>query len=147
MGVSSTPIAQALGSREQAYLSHNHNVLGFDSIRTAGSSHCHRPRGIFVIDKIFTSTGADYTPTALPNKDSNEVYVQFTVKEPIWLSPFLVGADSEGHHPGMYGINNMNLTIKFLNTANRAWRSASFPLGTGSNPTYFSKDVLSLIHI
>ena len=82
VGVAATPIAQALGSREQAYLSHTHNVLGFDSIRTAGSSHYHRPRGIFVIDKIFTSTGADYTPTALPNKDSNEVYVQFTVKEP-----------------------------------------------------------------
>ena len=96
-------------------------------------------RDSFVIDKIFTSTGTEYTPTALPNKDSNQVYVQFTVKEPLFLSPFLVGADSEGHHPGMYGINNMNLTINFLNSANRAWRSAAFPLGTGTNPSYLAK--------
>ena len=87
-----------------------------------------------MIDKIFTSTGADYTPTALPNKDSNEVYVQFTVKEPIWLSPFLVGADCEGQRPGMYGISDMSLTKNSLNSANRAWRSAGFPLGTGTNP-------------
>ena len=95
-------------TREQAFVNHNHNVLGFDSIRTAGSSHFHRPRGIFMVDKVFTITGTDITPTGLPDAGSSEVYVQVTVKEPLFLSPFLVGAESEGHHPSMYGINNMN---------------------------------------
>ena len=35
------------GTREQAFVSHAHNVLGFDSIRPAGSSHKHRPRTFF----------------------------------------------------------------------------------------------------
>ena len=71
------------------------------------------------------------------------MFVQVTVKEPLFLSPFLVGADSEGHHPGIYGINNMNLTINFLNTANRAWRSARYPvcLTDPLNPLFFGKDV------
>jgi hypothetical protein len=33
------------GTREQAFASHAHNVLGFDSIRQAGSSHTHRSKG------------------------------------------------------------------------------------------------------
>jgi hypothetical protein len=76
------------------------------------------------------------------------VYVQFTVSEPLFLSPFLVGADELGHHPGIYGINNMNLTINFLATANRAWRAARFPTDitgavppftAGSDPIFFGK--------
>ena len=87
VGTATTPSAGNYGRREQAFISHAHNVLGFDSIRPAGSSHYHRPRGIFKIDKIFTSTAADYTPTGLPDADDSIVYVQFTVKEPSWLSP------------------------------------------------------------
>jgi hypothetical protein len=104
------------GTREQAFVSHAHNVLGFDSIRPAGSSHKHRPRGIFKIDRIYTSGDGGITASGIPNADAatTKVYVQFTVSEPLFLSPFLVGADELGHHPGIYGINNMNLTINFL---------------------------------
>ena len=64
-----------------------------------------------MIDKIYTSGDNGLTANGVPTDTSNEVYVQITVKEPLFLSPFLVGADCEGHHPGKYGINNMNLTI------------------------------------
>jgi len=136
---------EKLGTREQAFISHNHNVLGFDSMRPAGSSHTHRTRGSFMIDKIYTSADNGLTANGIPTDTSNEVYVQITVKEPLFLSPFLVGADCEGHHPGIYGINNMNLTINFLNSANRAWRSARYPIYTGgtavgATPVFFGKE-------
>ena len=91
-------------------------MLGFDSIIPAGSSHKHRPRGIFKIDRIYTSTDGGVTASGIPNADvaTNKVYVQFTVSEPVFLSPFLVGADELGHHPGIYGINNMNFANNFL---------------------------------
>ena len=83
------------GTREQAFVSHAHNVLGFDSLRPAGSSHSHRPRGIFKIDRMYTSTDGGVTASGVPNADAatTKVYVQFTVPEPLFLSPFLVGAD------------------------------------------------------
>ena len=128
-------------TREQAFISHAHNVLGFDSIRPAGSSHKHRPRGIFKIDRIYTSTGGGITASGVPTTVANRVYVQFTVSEPLFLSPFLVAADELGHHPGIYGINNMNLTSNFLPNANRAWRSAKYPilLTDPADPTFFCK--------
>jgi hypothetical protein len=89
------------GTREQAFVSHAHNVLGFDSIRPAGSSHKHRPRGIFKIDRIYTSGDGGITASGVPDAAAatTKVYVQFTVSEPLFLSPFLVGADELGHHP------------------------------------------------
>ena len=129
------------GTREQSFISHAHNVLGFDSIRPAGSSHKHRPRGIFKIDRIYTSTDGGITASGVPTTVATRVYVQFTVSEPLFLSPFLVGADELSHHPGMYGVNAMNLTINFLPNANRAWRSAKYPidLTTPTDPTFFGK--------
>ena len=132
-------------TREQAFLSFNNNILGMDTMRPAGSSHHHRPRGIFKIDEIYSIDGAgakvvpvisDGAAAMLP------VYVKFTVQEPLFLSPFLVGADSEGHHPGIYGINNLNLTINFSSLGgNRAWRAARFPInvGTAATPIYTGK--------
>ena len=122
-------------------------MLGFGAMRPAGSSHTHRPRGSFMIDKIYTSADNRLIANSVPTEGSSEVYVQVTVKEPLCLSPFLVGADCEGHPPGIYGINNMNLTVNFLPSANRAWRSASYPIytaGTGltnASASFFGKEV------
>ena len=55
---------------------------------------------------------------------------------------FLVGADAEGHFPGIYGINNLNLTIHVSSLGgNRAWRAARFPMnvGTPASPIYTGK--------
>ena len=127
-------------------------MLGCDSIRHAGSSHSHRPRGIFKIDRIYTSGDGGVTASGVPNADAttSKVYVQFTVSEPLFLSPFLVGADELGDHPGIYGINNMNLTINLSGSANRAWRAARFPIdvsgaapggSAGTKPKFFGKTV------
>ena len=67
-----------LGTREQAFISHNHNISGFDSMRAAGSSHTHRPRGSFMIDMIYTSDNSWLTANGIPTDTSNEVYVQVT---------------------------------------------------------------------
>jgi hypothetical protein len=85
VGAAATPAAGNLGQREQAFMSHAHNVLGFDPIRPAGSSSTHRPRGIFKIDRIYAAGGA------VPDTASTEVFVQFTVVEPLFLSPFISG--------------------------------------------------------
>jgi len=95
--------------------------------------------------KIYTSDNYGLTANSIPTDTSNEVYVQITVKEPLFLSPFLVGADCEGHHPGIYGMNNMNLTLNFLNNANRAWRCARYPIYTpgtavGATPVFFGNE-------
>ena len=116
-------------------------------MRPAGSSHTHRPRVSFMIDKIYTSGDNGLTANGVPTEGSSEVYVQVTVKEPLFLSPFLVGADCEGHQPGIYGINNINLTIHFLPSANRAWRSAPYRIYTAgtaltnANASFFGKEV------
>ena len=78
------------GTREPAFMSHARNVLGFDSIRQAVRSHTHRPRGIFKIDRIYTSGDGGITASGVPNADAatTKVHVQFTVSEPLFLSPF-----------------------------------------------------------
>ena len=75
------------GTRETSFVSHAHNVLGSDSIRLAGTSHSHRPRGISKIDRIYTSSDGGVTPSGLPSTGATRVYVQFTVSEPLLLSP------------------------------------------------------------
>jgi len=48
VGIDATfPADNNVGTREQAYMSFNNNVLGFDAVRPAGSSHTHRPRCIY----------------------------------------------------------------------------------------------------
>jgi hypothetical protein len=66
--------------------------------------------------------------------------VKFTVIEPLFVPPFLAGCDSEGHHPGIYGINSLNITANFATNASRAWRSCRYPTSTtAATPTYYSK--------
>ena len=102
-------------------------TLGFDSIHPAGSSHTHRPKGISEIDRIYTFGDGGVPASGVPDASNTKVYVQITVSELLFLSPVLVGAGELGHQPGIHGINNMNLTINFSPTANRAWRAARFP--------------------
>ena len=100
----------AAGRTFQQYASFTNNTLGYDQFRTAGSSHYHRPRGSFKIDHIVFSNDGGSTAARVPAIGDTEVYVQFTVVEPLFVPPFLAGCDSEGHHPGFYGINSLNIT-------------------------------------
>jgi hypothetical protein len=101
------------GRTFQQYKSFNNNTLGYDQFRTAGSSHYHRPRGSFKIDQIYWSDDNGKTARRLPAITDNEVYVKFTVVEPLFVPPFLTGSDCEGHHPGFYGINSLKYHRKF----------------------------------
>jgi hypothetical protein len=53
----------------------------------------------------------------------------------------LVGADELGHHPGIYGINNMNLTINFLPNCKScvAVSQISNRFNHPTDPTFFGK--------
>ena len=93
------------GRTFQQYKSFNNNALGYDRSCTAGSSHYHRPRGSFRIDQIYFSTDDGKTGTRVPQTADNEVYVKVTVTEPLFVPPFLIGSDCEGHHLGFHGIN------------------------------------------
>ena len=72
-------------------------------------------------------------------------YVKFTVTEPLFLSPVLLGSSSKEDHCGMFGINALNFTINFSPSANRAWRAAKFvnPVtalpAAGTLPVYQTK--------
>jgi hypothetical protein len=69
-------------------------------------------------------------------------YVQFTVTEPLFLSPFLLGLSSKEDHSGIFSVNALNFTINFSQSANRAWRSARFVnpgSASAATPTYQTK--------
>jgi hypothetical protein len=128
------------GKSFQQYASYNNNTLSYDQFRTAGSSHYHRPRGSFKIDQIFYSNDGGKTAARVPSLVDTDVYVKFTVVEPIFVPPFLAGCDSEGHHPGFYGINSLNITANFATNASRAWRCCKYPTNfTDANPTFYNK--------
>ena len=115
------------GKSFQQYASFVNNTLGYDQFRTAGSSHYHRPRGSFKIDQIFVSTDGGKRASGVPAVGSNEVYVKFIGIEPIFVQLFSAGCDSEGHHPGFYGINSLNITRNVATHASRAWRCCKYP--------------------
>jgi hypothetical protein len=103
-----------------------------------------------VIDAIFkapddTSALNPASRVSLAAAGAGNYYVMFTVTEPLFLSPFLLGSSSNEDHSGMFGINALNFTINFSPSANRAWRAAKFvdPVAAlptaGTAPTYQTK--------
>lgn len=114
----------------RTFTSFNNNILSYDMNRIANSSCCHKPRGHYVIDAIFKATSdanaINGTWLALTDGTNANFYVQFTVTEPLFLSPFLLGLSSKEDHSGIFSVNALNFTINFSQSANRAWRSARF---------------------
>lgn len=107
-----------IAQRPRSFISYPNNVLSYDMNRIAGNSYCYKGRGSWNIDAIYSIGvgGSNVTPPI----DANEVYVQFTVCEPLLLSPFVFG-DGRGKQ-GMYGIQTMQFQFNMAPTANRAWR-------------------------
>ena len=121
--------------------------------RIANSSHSHKPRGSYVIDAIFKATSdacaISGNRLSLTDETAGGYYVQFTVSEPLFLSPFLLGLASKEDHSGIFSINALNFTINFSQSANRAWRSARFATpatATSATPTYQTKTT-TLIYV
>ena len=79
------------------------------------------------------------TALRVPARTDTDVYVKFTVVEPIFVPPFLTGCDSEGHHPGFYGLNSLNITANFATNASRAWRCCKYPSNDDANPAFYNK--------
>jgi len=94
------------------------------------------PRGSWVLDGISTTLtgGALTSPAVLPTAGYRGiVYVQFTVTEPLFLSPF-IWADPKSNNQGFYGIQNMNFVFNLGDTS-RIWRSANV-LNAANAPSY-----------
>ena len=103
--------------------------------RPAGSSHYHKPRGSWVINRIYG--GSVDGPRDVRMSDQ-PVFVEFTVTEPLLLSPFTFGRPD---HPGFYGISNLTFNFNFAPDASRAFRSVRWSNNSatvGGNP-YESK--------
>jgi hypothetical protein len=49
------------GTRPQAFVSYNNNVLSYDMNRLAGTSYTHKPRGSWKINGIYAKDGAGNT--------------------------------------------------------------------------------------
>ena len=47
-----------VGTKTQQFISYPNNVLGFDQNRPAGSSHNHKPRGTWAINRIYCKDSA-----------------------------------------------------------------------------------------
>ena len=97
----------ATGKRTLGYISHPNNVLAYDQNRPAGGAYYHKPRGSWKLKRIWAVTTTSVQ--RLPLHTDDEVYVQFDVCEPLFLSPFIFGS---GHgKQGFYGIQAMNFQM------------------------------------
>jgi hypothetical protein len=84
------------------------------------------PRGSWVLDGISTTlaSGALPSPCTLPTAGyTGDVYAQFTVSEPLLLSPF-IWCDPKSNNQAMYGVQNMNFVFNLGDTS-RVWRTAN----------------------
>ena len=89
----------------------------------AGTAYYHKPRGSWKINKIYAVSILNGSVRS-PLITDTEVNVEFTVTEPLLLSPFVRG--SGYGKQGSYGIQAMNFQIVMTGNANRAWRIAKF---------------------
>ena len=84
------------------------------------------PRGAFDVI-IVSALDANGVPTgALVAGDGvaqRTAYIQFTVSEPLLLSPFIFG-NPQSNNQGFYGIQNMNFVMN-IGDASRVWRHGS----------------------
>jgi hypothetical protein len=111
------------GTKTQKFISYPNNVLGFDQNRIAGSSHNHKPRCTWTINRIYAKNNATGAIQAVALA-TDEVYVEFDVCELLLLSPFAF-CTPDGKQ-GMYGISNLTFQFNMASNANRAWRAVRF---------------------
>ena len=71
-------------------------------------------------------------PTPLVDTQSQDIYILFTVSEPLLLSPFIF-ADPKSNNQGFYGVQNMNFVFN-IGDATRVFRSALTNTGAGTTP-------------
>jgi len=114
----------------------NNNALGGFSL-TADNDLS--PRGSWVLDWV----SANATNTAPMTATSEAIYLQFTVSEPLLVSPFIFG-NPKSNNASFYGIQNMNFIFN-IGDASRVWRSSNFytPVGGATVPYITASSVYS----
>jgi hypothetical protein len=113
----------------------NSNVLG---AWTNNADNDLVPRGSWVLDSI-SSTAVGVAPVPAPDGTARTIYLNFTVSEPLLLSPFIF-SDPKSNNQAFYGIQNMNLVMN-IGSASRVLRSVS-PFITGVAVNSFSDSQL-----
>jgi len=80
------------------------------------------------------STGNVRATGAAPNV---VVYLQFTVTEPLLISPF-IWANPQHNNQGIYGVQNLNFQFNLTGNPNRAFRSANLAAQNITSTTLYS---------
>jgi len=108
------------------------------------------PRGAFQLDGVSVGIAG---LTALPNPlvlptaaqiaagFSGTIYVQFTVAEPLFLSPF-IWANPQSNNQGFYGVQNMNFVFN-MGDASRVWRTANNQTAVSAGNTPFGNTFIT----
>ena len=95
----------------------NNNSLGGWSL-TADNDLS--PRGSWVLDWVSSQSSLPIVPITSATEN---FYVQFTVSEPLLLSPFIFG-HPKSNNQGFYGLQNCNFVFNIGDTS-RVWRSSN----------------------
>lgn len=113
-----TPVAFDTISNYADVLGTNSNPLG------AWSNNADNdlvPRGSWVLDSISSLPNA-VAPVPAPNGTSRTIYFNFTVTEPLLVSPFIY-ADPKSNNQGFYGVQSMTVQCN-IGDASRVLRFA-----------------------
>jgi hypothetical protein len=103
------------------------------------------PRGSFQLDGVSVGVAGLTalpsplvvpTPAQIQAGFNGVIYVQFTVSEPLFLSPFL-WAQPQSNNQGFYGVQNMNFVFN-IGDASRVWRTANTTTNTANGITPFN---------
>ena len=100
------------------------------------------PRGSFQLDGVSTTltNGLIGAQTLPPINYTGVLYIQFTVSEPLLLSPF-IWCDPVSNNQGFYGIQNMNFVFN-MGDASRVWRTANTAITGVSVVSYNNTQLL-----
>jgi len=105
------------------------------------------PRGSWVLDGISAvANGVTVIPSpqVAPTAGyTGEILVQFTVTEPLLISPFLF-SDPKSNNMGFYGVQNLNMVFN-LGDASRVWRTSN--LVNQSLAPSFANEYISAISV
>ena len=118
----------------------NNNVLGaFQNV----ADNDLVPRGSWVLDYLGENADFITAPNVQTIGDgaaARTTYVQFTVAEPLLISPFL-SMQPSSNNQGFFGVQNMNFQFS-MGDATRVWRHASSWAKTVSVISYNSSQLL-----
>jgi hypothetical protein len=115
-----TPVAYDTYCNYSDGVGSNNNVLGGWSLT---SDNDLSPRGSWVLNYISNVPVTDVQAPVPPSAADNTVYVNFTVTEPLLLSPWIF-CNPQSNNQGFYGIQNLNFNFQ-ITDGSRSWRSAN----------------------